>query len=66
MQYGLIAEEVDEVFPAPAVREEDGSAYTIRYEMLPVLLLNEMKKQKQDITDLKEVVAVFMRKYNVL
>jgi hypothetical protein len=45
-QFGLIAEEVDAVFPELVIYEEDGTPYTVRYEVLPVLLLNEMKKQK--------------------
>ncbi len=47
MQYGLIAEEVEEVFPQLVAYDEDGTPCTVRYEVLPVLLLNEMKKQKE-------------------
>ncbi len=43
-RFGLIAEEVDEVFPRLVVRDKDGEPVTVRYEVLPVLLLNEMKK----------------------
>ena len=50
-QYGLIAEEVDEVFPAIVVHDKDGQAQTVQYHVLPVLLLNEMKKQQIMIAD---------------
>ena len=43
-QYGLIAEEVNEVFSDIVVKDEDGNPYTVQYQVLPVLLLNEMKK----------------------
>jgi hypothetical protein len=45
-QYGLIAEETDEVFPEIVVHDADGQPQTIQYQVLPVLLLNEMKKQQ--------------------
>jgi Chaperone of endosialidase len=44
-QYGLIAEEVDQAFPALVVRDADGNPYTVQYQVLPVLLLNEVQKQ---------------------
>jgi hypothetical protein len=44
-QYGLIAEEVDQVFPGIVVKDEDGQPYTVQYQVLPVLLLNELIKQ---------------------
>ena len=45
-QYGLIAEEVDQVFPSIVVRDEDGNPYTVQYQVLPALLLNELIKQQ--------------------
>jgi hypothetical protein len=45
-QYGLIAEEVAEIFPDIVVNDADGQPYTVQYHVLPVLLLNEMIKQK--------------------
>ncbi len=44
-QYGLIAEEADQVFPDIVVDDETGQPFTIQYHVLPVLLLNEVKKQ---------------------
>ena len=43
-RYGLIAEEVDQVFPALAVKDPQGNIYSVHYETLPVLLLNEFQK----------------------
>ena len=55
-QYGLIAEEVDEVFPGIVVYDTDGQPETVQYHVLPVLLLNEMKKQQTTIDNLTVTV----------
>lgn len=51
--YGLIAEEVAEVLPYLAVKDAEGSAQTVKYHELPVLLLNEMIKMKKEIEELR-------------
>lgn len=51
VQYGLIAEEVDEAFPALVVYDEDGQPYTVRYQLLPQLLLNELQKLNAVVQD---------------
>lgn len=51
VQYGLIAEEVDQVFPALVVQDEDGKPYTVRYHLLPQLLLNELQKLNAVVQD---------------
>ena len=53
-QYGLIAEEVNQVFPDIGVRNKDGEIESVQYHVLPVLLLNEMKKLQLTIEDLKK------------
>ncbi len=53
-QYGLIAEEVEELFPAIVARDENGMPYTVRYHILPVLLLNELQKQHMTIEAMKK------------
>ena len=58
-QYGLIAEEVAEVFSEIVVNDEDGKPYTVQYHVLPVLLLNEMKKQQAVINELQKKCNYF-------
>jgi hypothetical protein len=53
-QYGLIAEEVAEVFPQLAVRDADGQVEAVHYETLNVLLLNELQKQQRRIEALEQ------------
>ena len=45
LQYGLIAEEVAEVYPDLVAYEADGKPYTVKYQYLTTMLLNEMQKQ---------------------
>jgi hypothetical protein len=56
IQFGLIAEEVAEVFPELVVQNADGRPETVHYETLNVLLLNELQKQQQRIEALEERV----------
>ena len=43
-QFGLIAEEVAAVNPDLVVRDENGEIYTVRYEAVNAMLLNEFLK----------------------
>ena len=44
-QYGLIAEEVAGVYPDLVAYERDGKPYTVKYQYLTTMLLNEVQKQ---------------------
>jgi len=48
-QYGLIAEEVDKVYPELVVRGPDGEIETVQYHVLIPLLLNEVQHQHQEL-----------------
>ena len=56
-QYGLIAEEVDEIFPGIVVRDADGQIESVQYHILPVLLLNEVQKQQNELINHKNLIA---------
>ena len=63
-EFGLIAEDVAKVNPDLVVRDEYGEIYTVRYEAVNAMLLNEFLKehrkveeQQAAITELKSVVA---------
>jgi hypothetical protein len=47
IQYGLIAEEVAEVYPDLVARSADGQIETVKYQVLDPMLLNEVQKQNQ-------------------
>jgi trimeric autotransporter adhesin len=44
-QFGLVAEEVEKVNPDLVARDASGKAYTVRYEAVNAMLLNEFLKQ---------------------
>ena len=63
-QFGLVAEEVEKVNPDLVVRDADGKPYTVRYDAVNAMLLNEFLKehkkveeQEATITQLKSTVA---------
>jgi trimeric autotransporter adhesin len=44
-QYGLIAEEVEKVYPELVIDDANGKAEMVTYQVLPAMLLNEVQKQ---------------------
>jgi hypothetical protein len=48
-QFGLIAEEVAQVDPDLVVGDADGAPYTVRYEAVNAMLLNEFLKQHSKV-----------------
>ena len=49
LQYGLIAEEVAEVYPGLVAHSADGQIETVMYQFLSPMLLNEVQKQQRTI-----------------
>jgi Chaperone of endosialidase len=49
VQYGLIAEEVDKIYPELVIRDASGTIQGVRYDELAPMLLNEAQQQKQKI-----------------
>jgi len=63
-QFGLVAEDVEKVNPDLVARDKTGEVYTVRYEAVNAMLLNEFLKehrkvqeQETAITELKSTVA---------
>ena len=44
-QFGLVAEQVEKVNPALVARDDQGKVYTVRYEAVNAMLLNEFLKE---------------------
>ena len=53
-QFGLIAEEVAELNPGLVVRDGKGEIYSVRYEAVNAMLLNEFLKEHRRVADLKQ------------
>jgi septal ring factor EnvC (AmiA/AmiB activator) len=63
-QFGLIAEDVVKVNPDLVSRDAQGKVYTVRYEAVNAMLLNEflkehrkMQQQEETITQVKSTMA---------
>jgi endosialidase-like protein len=56
-QFGLIAEEVANVNPDLVVRDEHGEVYTVRYDAVNAMLLNEFLKEHKTVQELKSAAA---------
>jgi endosialidase-like protein len=52
-QFGLIAEEVAKVNPDLVVRDEKGKIYTVRYDAVNAMLLNEFLKEHRKVQELE-------------
>ena len=50
-RFGLVAEEVEKVNPDLVVRDDDGKIYTVRYEAINAMLLNEFLKAHRRVTE---------------
>ena len=56
-QFGLVAEDVQRVSPDLVVRDADGKPYTVRYEAVNAMLLNEFLKEHRKTQELEATVA---------
>jgi trimeric autotransporter adhesin len=53
-QFGLVGEQVEKVNPDLVARDEEGKVYTVRYEAVNAMLLNEFLKEHRKVEDLKK------------
>jgi hypothetical protein len=56
-QFGLVAEDVAKVNPDLVVRDGEGKVYTVRYDAVNAMLLNEFLKQHRIVQELKSTVV---------
>ena len=57
-QFGLVAEEVAKVNPALVLPDKEGKPYTVRYDAVNAMLLNEFLKEHANVQELKNEIAV--------
>ena len=55
-QFGLIAEDVGKVNPDLVVRDKDGKPYSVRYDQVNAMLLNEFLKEHRKVEQLEKQV----------
>jgi len=56
-QFGLVAEQVEKVNPDLVARDEQGKPYTVRYEAVNAMLLNEFLKEHKKVEELTNEIA---------
>ena len=56
-QLGLVAEEVEKVNPDLIVRDKEGKPYSVRYDQVNAMLLNEFLKEHATMQELKNEIA---------
>jgi hypothetical protein len=56
-QFGLVAEDVEKVNPDLVARDADGKAYTVRYEAVNAMLLNEFLKEHRKVEQQEVTIA---------
>jgi hypothetical protein len=65
-QFGLIAEEVAKVSPELVVRDDDGEIYTVRYEAVNAMLLNEFLKEHRTVQEQGATIARLQKQIEAL
>jgi hypothetical protein len=56
-EFGLIAEQVEQVNPDLVVRDAQGKVYSVRYDAVNAMLLNEFLKQHGKVQELAATIA---------
>ena len=56
-QFGLVAEQVEKVDPDLVARDENGKPYTVRYEAVNAMLLNEFLKEHRKVERLEAALS---------
>ena len=56
-QFGLVAEQVEKINPYLVARDEQGKPYTVRYEAVNAMLLNEFLKEHKAFVAEQHTVA---------
>jgi hypothetical protein len=56
VEFGLIAEEVAELYPDLVAYDEEGKPYSVRYHLLSSMLLNELQKKQRRLGEQEELL----------
>jgi hypothetical protein len=65
-QFGLVAEDVEKVNPDLVVRDQEGKPYSVRYDQVNAMLLNEFLKQHRKVQKLETNDAEQQREIKAL
>jgi hypothetical protein len=62
-QFGLVAEEVEKVNPDLIARDATGKPYTVRYDQVNAMLLNEFLKEHRKVQEQEATIAQLKRDF---
>src|SRR5437773_10361719 len=65
-QFGLVAEDVEKVNPALVARNAEGNVFTVRYEAVNAMLLNEFLKEHRKNEEQEAIIAREQRQIDAL
>jgi Chaperone of endosialidase len=65
-QFGLIAEEVAEVNPDLVVRDKNGEIYTVRYDAVNAMLLNEFLKEHRRVGEQQATITHLQKDFQAV
>jgi hypothetical protein len=65
-QFGLIAEDVEKVDPGLVARDDKNQIYTVRYEAVNAMLLNEFLKQHNKVAEQNKEIEKLRRQNDLL
>jgi hypothetical protein len=57
LRFGLIAEEVAEINPELVALDKNGKPFSVRYDQVNAMLLNEFLKERRKVQELEKGVA---------
>src|SRR4030095_15790081 len=55
-QFGLVAEDMEKVNPDLVIHDADGKVYTVRYEAVNAMLLNECLKEHRKLEQMQKQI----------
>jgi hypothetical protein len=65
-QFGLVAEQVEKVNPDLVARDQQGKAYTVRYDAVNAMLLNEFLKEHRVVQEQGATIAHLQKQIQAL
>src|SRR5256714_13159936 len=65
-QFGLVAEDVEKVNPDLVVRDKEGKPYSVRYDQVNAMLLNEFLKEHRAFVEEQHKVAQQREEIDIL
>jgi trimeric autotransporter adhesin len=65
-EFGLVAEEVEKVSPDLITRDPQGKPYTVRYEQINAMLLNEFLKEHRKVEEQEATIAHMRKEFRMV